>query len=43
MKDKYDDEEQPQEVKLQLPKLKKVDATKTTEKLDIKLPGLKKV
>lgn len=36
-------EEQPQEVKLQLPKLKKVDATKTTEKLDIKLPGLKKV
>jgi hypothetical protein len=36
-------EEQPQEVKLQLPKLKKVDTTKTTKKLDIKLPGLKKV
>jgi len=36
-------EEQPQAVELKLPKLKKVDATKTTEKLDIKLPGLKKV
>ena len=34
--------EQSQEVKLQLPKLKKVDST-TTEKLDIKLPSLKKV
>ena len=36
-------EEQPQAVKLQLPKLKKVDSTTTTKKLDIKLPNLKKV
>lgn len=36
-------EEQPQAVELKLPKLKKVDTTQTTEKLDIKLPGLKKV